>query len=118
MTDMSDTDTTTVHALDPVILHAHWLVACKQLRAAHGWWSEAGADTRAAYYATVVAMMDQEEAAATVYARAVRRRAEHGEAESVREAARPHPRAGDSHTATLAADDDLVHSDAGLHRAG
>ena len=66
--------TAKVDHVDPQILHGWWVVASDQLRTAYRWWCEAESDTRADCYATVVAMMDQEAAAAVAYAKAVRYR--------------------------------------------
>jgi hypothetical protein len=57
---------------DPETLHGWWLVACEQLRTAYRWWFDADSESRADCYATLTAMIDQEEAAAAAYRRAVK----------------------------------------------
>ena len=57
---------------DPETLHRWWLDACEQLRTAYRWWFDADSETRADCYATLTAMIDQEEAAAAAYRRAVK----------------------------------------------
>jgi hypothetical protein len=52
--------------------HAHWVTACQQLRAAYQRWCEAPLDVSSDGYAAVLAMFDQEAAAASAYGRAVK----------------------------------------------
>jgi hypothetical protein len=104
------------HDTDTALLRSYWLAACEQLRATYQWWSEAGADCRPGYYAAVVAMIDQEEAAAAVYAQAVRRRTERLDSEPMREFP-PAFAPGEARTAVAGADTVLVNSDFPDHHA-
>jgi hypothetical protein len=54
---------------DPGVLHAWWVAACDQVRVAYQRWCGAEAATRDDCYAVLIAMMDQEATAATVYGR-------------------------------------------------
>jgi hypothetical protein len=57
---------------DLELLHARWVVACGQLRAAYQRWCKAPAEAGTDGYVAVLAMADQEAAAAAAYGRALR----------------------------------------------
>lgn len=54
---------------DPGVLHTWWVASCDQVRVAYQRWCDADATTRDDCYAVLIAMMDQEATAATVYGR-------------------------------------------------
>lgn len=109
---MPETDPTT-HETDPEILYGRWLVASRQLRSAYAWWSEDKAISHGDRYAVVVAMLDQEAAAAAAYADAVR--AASIPARSGQTAGEP--AAPGAHSAAVGAGT-LLAPDAAIHRAG